>query len=73
MRGDVPSREAALCCRPSEIRRTLIGCKLFDIHSRYMLMDRFWAVILYVLAFPYVMSESVEYVERRIEYNSSTR
>ncbi len=47
--------------------------ELFEVYSRNFLMDRFWAVILYVFAFAYVMSESVEYVERRIEYNSSTR
>ena len=57
----------------SEIRRTLIGRELFEVYSRNFLMDRFWAVILYVFAFAYVMSESVEYVERRIEYYSSTR
>ena len=57
----------------SEIRRLLIGRELFEIYSRNFLMDRFWAVILYVFAFAYVMSESVEYVERRMEYYSSTR
>lgn len=47
--------------------------ELFEIYSQNFLMDRFWAVILYVFAFAFALSQGVEYLERRIEYYAGRR
>ncbi|WP_119461466.1 ABC transporter permease subunit [Rhodospirillaceae bacterium SYSU D60014] len=47
--------------------------ELFELYSRNFLMEEFWALVIMVFAFAFAISETVAYVERRIEYYASTR
>lgn len=46
---------------------------IFELYSRNFLMDHFWAVILYVFGFAFLLSEGVAYIERRVEYYAMSR
>lgn len=53
---------------------TIIGVgELFELYSRNFLMEEFWALVLIVFFFAFLLSEAVAYVERRIEYYASAR
>jgi NitT/TauT family transport system permease protein len=47
--------------------------ELFELYSRNFLMEEFWALVLIVFFFAFLISEAVAYVERRIEYYASAR
>ena len=47
--------------------------ELFELYSRSFLMEQFWALIIMVFAFAFVISEAVGLLERRVEYYASTR
>lgn len=47
--------------------------ELFELYSRSFLMAHFWALILLVFAFAFVVSELIGALERRVEYYASTR
>jgi NitT/TauT family transport system permease protein len=36
-------------------------------------MAEFWALVILVFAFAFVMSEAVEWLERRVEYYAASR
>jgi len=46
---------------------------LLETYSRKFLMPQFWALILIVFGFAYVISEAISYVERRIAPYASSR
>lgn len=46
---------------------------LLETYSRKFLMPQFWALVLIVFGFAYVISEAISYLERRIGYYASTR
>ena len=53
---------------------TIIGVgELFELYSRNFLMEEFWALVLIVFFFAFLVSEAVAYLERRIEYYASAR
>lgn len=47
--------------------------ELFELYSRNFLMEEFWALVLIVFFFAFLLSESVAYIERRIEYYARAR
>ncbi len=47
--------------------------ELFELYSQHFLMEEFWALVLIVFFFAFLVSEAVAYVERRIEYYASAR
>lgn len=47
--------------------------ELFELYSRSFLMDRFWALVILVFLFAYLLSEAVGYLERRVEFYAGTR
>jgi NitT/TauT family transport system permease protein len=47
--------------------------ELFELYSRNFLMEEFWALIILVFAFAFVLSELVGLVERRVEYYAGAR
>ena len=47
--------------------------ELFELYSKHFLMEEFWALVIVVFAFALVMSESIAYLERRVEYYASAR
>jgi NitT/TauT family transport system permease protein len=47
--------------------------ELFELYSRSFLMDRFWALVILVFLFAYLLSEVVGYLERRVEFYAGTR
>lgn len=53
---------------------SIIGVgELFELYSQHFLMEEFWALIIIVFAFAFVVSEAVAYVERRVEYYAGAR
>ena len=46
---------------------------LFETYSRRFLMPEFWAVVLIVFGFAYVISEAIGMVERRVARYASVR
>ena len=53
---------------------SIIGVgELFELYSQYFLMEEFWALVIIVFAFAFVVSEAVAYVERRVEYYAGAR
>jgi NitT/TauT family transport system permease protein len=46
---------------------------LFELYSRNFLMDRFWALTILLFAFAMLVSEAIEYLERRVEYYAGAR
>jgi NitT/TauT family transport system permease protein len=47
--------------------------ELFELYSQNFLMEEFWALVLIVFMFAFVLSEAVAFLERRVEYYASTR
>src|SRR6266545_1505146 len=47
--------------------------ELFELYSQHFLMEEFWALVLIVFMFAFVVSEAVALLERRVEYYASTR
>ena len=47
--------------------------KLFELYSSNFLMDRFWALVIFIFLFAYVVSELVNRLERRVEFYAGTR
>lgn len=47
--------------------------ELFELYSRYLLMEEFWALTLILFAFAMLVSEAVTLVERKVEYYAGER
>jgi NitT/TauT family transport system permease protein len=47
--------------------------ELFELYSQHFLMEEFWALVIVVFAFAFVVSEAIASLERRVEYYASTR
>ena len=47
--------------------------ELFELYSQHFLMEEFWALVLIVFMFAFVVSEAVALLERRVEYYASSR
>ena len=47
--------------------------ELFELYSQHFLMEEFWALVIIVFTFAFVLSEAVAFFERRVEYYASTR
>ncbi len=47
--------------------------ELFELYSRNFLMDRFWALVIFIFLFAYAMSELVNTLEHRVEFYAGTR
>lgn len=47
--------------------------ELFELYSQHFLMEEFWALVIIVFTFAFVVSEAVAFFERRVEYYASTR
>ncbi|MBI4536701.1 MAG: ABC transporter permease subunit [candidate division NC10 bacterium] len=53
---------------------SIIGVgELFELYSKHFLMEEFWALVILVFAFAFLVSESIAYLERRVEYYASAR
>lgn len=47
--------------------------ELFELYSQNFLMEEFWALVIIVFMFAFLVSEAVAVLERRVEYYASTR
>jgi NitT/TauT family transport system permease protein len=47
--------------------------ELFELYSQYFLMEEFWALVIIVFMFAFVISEAIAFLERRVEYYASAR
>src|SRR5919106_5470797 len=47
--------------------------ELFELYSQHFLMEEFWALVMVVFLFAFVVSEAVAFLERRVEYYASAR
>jgi NitT/TauT family transport system permease protein len=47
--------------------------ELFELYSQHFLMEEFWALVMIVFMFAFLVSEAVAMLERRVEYYASTR
>jgi NitT/TauT family transport system permease protein len=47
--------------------------ELFEVYSNNFLMEEFWALVLMVFLFAFVISEAIAYLERRVEYYAASR
>ena len=47
--------------------------ELFELYSRNFLMDRFWALVIFIFLFAYLVSELVNRLEHRVEFYAGTR
>jgi NitT/TauT family transport system permease protein len=47
--------------------------ELFELYSRNFLMDRFWALVIFIFLFAYLTSELVNRLEHRVEFYAGTR
>jgi NitT/TauT family transport system permease protein len=57
-----------------QILISIIGVgELFELYSKHFLMEEFWALVIIVFAFAFVISEAIAYLERRVEYYAGTR
>jgi NitT/TauT family transport system permease protein len=53
---------------------SIIGVgELFELYSKHFLMEEFWALVIVVFAFAFVVSEAIAYLERRVEYYAGAR
>jgi len=53
---------------------SIIGVgELFELYSKHFLMEEFWALVIVVFAFALVMSETIAYLERRVDYYAGAR
>jgi NitT/TauT family transport system permease protein len=46
---------------------------LFELYSRNFLMPQFWALLLILFAFAFLVSEAVAYFERKVSFYASSR
>jgi NitT/TauT family transport system permease protein len=47
--------------------------ELFELYSQHFLMEEFWALVIVVFIFAFVISEAIAFLERRVEYYASAR
>ena len=47
--------------------------ELFELYSQHFLMEEFWALVVIVFLFAFVVSEAIAYLERRVEYYAAAR
>lgn len=47
--------------------------ELFELYSQHFLMEEFWALVMIVFMFAFMVSEAVAFLERRVEYYASAR
>jgi NitT/TauT family transport system permease protein len=47
--------------------------ELFELYSQHFLMEEFWALVVVVFLFAFVVSEAIAALERRVEYYANTR
>ena len=47
--------------------------ELFELYSRNFLMDRFWALVILIFAFAYVLSSVVNWLEHKVEFYAGER
>jgi NitT/TauT family transport system permease protein len=53
---------------------SIIGIgELFELYSKHFLMEEFWALVILVFAFAFLVSEAIAFLERRVEYYASAR
>lgn len=53
---------------------SIIGVgELFELYSKHFLMEEFWALVILVFAFAFLVSEAIAFLERRVEYYASAR
>ena len=53
---------------------SIIGVgELFELYSKHFLMEEFWALVIVVFAFALVVSETIAYLERRVDYYAGAR
>ena len=57
-----------------QILISIIGVgELFELYSKHFLMEEFWALVIIVFAFAFVISEAIAYLEHRVEYYAGAR
>lgn len=47
--------------------------ELLELYSQHFLMEEFWALVIIIFVFAFLVSEAVAFLERRVEYYASTR
>jgi NitT/TauT family transport system permease protein len=47
--------------------------ELFELYSQHFLMEEFWALVIIVFMFAFAVSETIAFLERRVEYYASAR
>jgi NitT/TauT family transport system permease protein len=47
--------------------------RLFELYSSNFLMEHFWALLLVLFFFAFLIAEGMGYLERRVEYYAATR
>jgi NitT/TauT family transport system permease protein len=47
--------------------------ELFELYSKHFLMEEFWALVLVVFGFAYLVSEAIARLERRVEHYARAR
>lgn len=53
---------------------SIIGVgELFELYSQYFLMEEFWALVIVVFLFAFLVSEAIALLERKVEYYASSR
>src|SRR5574341_1584541 len=53
---------------------SIIGVgELFELYSKHFLMEEFWALVIVVFAFAFLASETIAYLERKVEYYAGAR
>ena len=53
---------------------SIIGVgELFELYSKHFLMEEFWALVIIVFSFAFLISEAIACLERRVEYYAGAR
>ena len=53
---------------------SIIGVgELFEFYSMHFMMEEFWSLVIVVFTFAFVMSETIAFFERRVEYYAGNR
>ena len=53
---------------------SIIGIgELFEFYSMHFLMEEFWSLVIVVFTFAFLMSETIAFFERRVEYYAGNR
>jgi NitT/TauT family transport system permease protein len=47
--------------------------ELFELYSQHFLMEEFWALVVIVFMFAFAVSESIAFLEKRVEYYAGAR